>query len=149
MMRILMIALLAGAAAVGPVSGQEADPPQQAEVPAAAEAAPPQAVQVDISFGTGVDRIARTLEGAAGSFPAEIDQVFCFTRLVGLEYPAAVTHAWFHEGKTMARVDLNVNSADWRTWSSKRVLPGWTGLWEVKVLDAAGKVLGTAEFELQ
>ena len=63
--------------------------------------------------------------------------------------PTTVTHAWYHEGKTMARVDLTVGSENWRTWSSKSYLPSWTGSWEVKVLDTDGMVLGAAEFEVK
>ena len=63
--------------------------------------------------------------------------------------PDTVTHVWYHEGKTMARVDLNIGSADWRTWSSKRILPSWTGSWEVKVLDADGMVLASAGFVVE
>ena len=60
-----------------------------------------------------------------------------------------MTHAWYHEGETRARVDLPVGSLSWRTWSSKRILPSWTGRWEVKVLDAEGTVLGAAAFEIR
>jgi len=60
--------------------------------------------------------------------------------------PAIVTHVWYHEGKTMSRIDLKVGSADWRTWSSKRILPAWRGRWEVKVLDDEGMVLSSARF---
>ncbi len=109
------------------------------------------AAAVEVMFGTGVDRATRSIEGktgefAADGFSAEEGRVFCLTRIQNLEAPAAVTHVWYHEGKTMARVELTVGSADWRTWSSKRILPAWTGNWEVKVLDANGMVLASAGF---
>ena len=49
----------------------------------------------------------------------------------------------------MARVELNVGSGYWRTWSSKAILPEQTGPWEVKVLDAEGTVLAAAGFVIE
>lgn len=161
MLRFFLIVLLAVVTVVVPVAGQESSPPEQPEPAVSAEPAEPAepvesvesveptACTVAISFGTGVDRETRTLVGAATQFTAEVGQVYCFTHLNGVDAPAVVTHAWYHAGNTMAIVDLKVGSAAWRTWSSKLVLPGWSGHWEVKVLDAAGKVLGSAGFELQ
>jgi len=122
-----------------------------AAVEPAAEALP---VTVEMTFGSGVDRTTRSVTGqsiefAADGFSADEGQVFCLTRVMNAAAPATVTHVWYHEGKTMARVELNVGSADWRTWSTKRILPQWTGSWEVKVLDANGMVLATSGFTIK
>ena len=106
-------------------------------------------IQVEITFGTDVDKETRMVIGEATTFGTDLERIFCLTRIIGIEPPANVTHAWYYEGKTMARVDLKVGSPDWRTWSSKRYLPAWTGHWEVKVLDEAGKVLASAGFDIQ
>jgi len=107
------------------------------------------APSVEIAFGTDIDRDNRELVGETPVFSAGIDKIICLTRLKGLEAPTSVTHVWYRDGKTMARVDLNVASSNWRTWSSKRLLPDWTGHWEVKVLDSDGRVLGSAGFDVQ
>jgi len=113
------------------------------------EAAPPApAAKAVVEFGTGLDYETRDLIEPGAVFAPEIGQVWCLTRIDGLEAPASVTHVWYHGGETRARVDLPVNSASWRTWSSKRILPSWTGRWEVKVLDAEGTVLGASAFEI-
>ena len=106
-------------------------------------------VSVELAFGTEIDPETRQLIGEAVAFPADIDRVFCYTRIHGVTTETVLTHAWYYNGKTMARVELPVRSANWRTWSSKRVLPGWVGYWEVKVLDGDGKVLASAGFDLQ
>jgi hypothetical protein len=49
----------------------------------------------------------------------------------------------------MAHVELTVGSPDWRTVSSKSLLPDWTGEWEVRVLDAAGNLLRTESFTVE
>jgi hypothetical protein len=86
--------------------------------------------------------------GAAEKFDAQVERLFCFTEIRGLE-GTTITHAWIHEGKTRARVELPVRSNRWRTWSTKKVSPDWTGQWQVKVLDADGIVLSTQEFVVE
>ena len=136
--RVLVAAvLLAGCLAALPATAQTAEEDGE-PTPA-----------VEIAFGTDIDRETRTLVGEAAVFGPDLERIFCLTRIVGMTPPANVTHAWYYEGKTMARVDLKVGSPDWRTWSSKRYLPAWTGHWEVKVLDPAGRVLASAGFEIQ
>lgn len=108
----------------------------------------PATPRVEIIFGQELDREARTLVEPGTAFARDSERVWCLTRVVGLVAPTTVTHVWYHDGQTRARVDLTVGSGDWRTWSSKRMLPGWAGDWEVKVLDADGTVLGSASFVL-
>jgi len=117
----------------------------------AALAQPPAAPggTVDMAFGTGIDRETRALVGKSTAFDAQTEQIYCFTRVKGLVPPAAVTHAWYLNGKTMARVELNIGSGNWRTWSAKRIRADWTGDWEVKVLDATGQVLASESFTVQ
>ncbi len=124
----------------------------QAQDTATADETP--AVAVDMAFGADIDRTTRTLVGessefAADGFSAEEGRVFCLTRVRNMVAPATMTHVWYYEGKTMARVELNVGSSNWRTWSAKRILPAWTGNWEVKVLDASGMVLASAGFTIK
>ncbi len=108
-----------------------------------------EAPSVNISFGTDIDRENRELVGETAEFAAGIERITCLTQIKGLEAPNSVTHVWYRDGKTMARVDLNVASTNWRTWSSKRLLPQWTGHWEVKVLDSDGRVLGSGDFNVK
>lgn len=106
-------------------------------------------ITVDLGFGAGIDRETRALVDESTVFPAGTDRVYCRMHITGAVAPTTVTHAWYRDGKTMAEVELNVGSANWRTWSSKRLLPEWTGFWEVKVLDQTGKVLASSSFEVK
>lgn len=110
---------------------------------------PAAAAQVTVQLGAQLDRATRSIVDPGDHFAPDVEQLYCLTRIQGLEAPTTVTHAWYHEGESMARVTLNVGSSDWRTWSSKRILPAWTGHWEVKVLDESGKVLATREFVIE
>ena len=80
-------------------------------------------------------------------FPSDVGSLSCFTRVIhgkGMN----VVHAWIHEGHTRARVELEVGSDSWRTWSTKRILPSWTGSWEVKIMTPDGIVLESVSFTI-
>jgi hypothetical protein len=82
-------------------------------------------------------------------YPADYGKLFCFTRVVGAEKETKVTHVWYYQDDELARVELPIGSADWRTYSSKRFLPQWAGQWRVEVLDEEGRKLITVPFELE
>ncbi len=136
----LILILLVASATVALAQDPAADP-----TPAAAA----DLEVAEIAFGTGWDPEQLALAGESATFPAGTDQIYCRTLITGAEEPTSVVHVWYHEGKTMARVDLAVRSSHWRTKSSKRLLPEWTGQWEVRVLDASGTLLETATFTVE
>ncbi|MBC3766481.1 DUF2914 domain-containing protein [Neptunicella marina] len=43
-------------------------------------------------------------------------------------------HRWFYQGELKAEVSLNIGSDYWRTYSSKRIRPDWSGQWQVQVV---------------
>ncbi len=106
-------------------------------------------IWVEVFFGTDVDKEKRAVVGEGSTFPFDGGRVYCLTRIHGMSPPTSVTHVWYYEGKTKARVDLSVGSENWRTWSFKTYEPEWTGFWEVKILDGDGMVLGSAGFEVK
>jgi len=81
--------------------------------------------------------------------PADIGRLYCFTRLVGADSETRVVHVWSWEGREMARVELPVRSNNWRTWSSKRILPEWSGAWTISILDAEGNLLKEIAFQVR
>ena len=83
------------------------------------------------------------------TYPADYGKLFCFTRIVDAEKDLKVTHVWYYQEDELARVELAVGSADWRTYSSKRFLPQWVGQWRVVVLDEEGRELATVPFVLK
>ena len=127
---VLVCLVLVG---VAPAAAQEADAPPPSPVARAVVCA---------------DVVDREPVGASESFPADVERLFCFTEIRGLE-GTTITHAWIHEGKTYARVELPVRSNRWRTWSTKKIGPGSSGQWQVKVLDADGIVLSTQDFVVE
>jgi len=80
--------------------------------------------------------------------PPNVTRLYCFTRILGGEEVGTVVHVWYWGDREMARVELPVRSDDWRTWSSKNVLPEWHGNWRVEVLDTAGTLLQSFAFQV-
>ncbi len=73
------------------------------------------------------------------------DKIYFFTEIHNMS-GHIVKHRWVYNGKTMAEVEFGVGGPRWRVWSTKSLLPQWTGEWKVSVVDEAGKVLNESSF---
>ncbi len=60
-----------------------------------------------------------------------------------------VTHQWTYNGDVMFEKTFEVNGSRWRIWTSKTLIPTWTGAWTVNVLDDDRSVLASKSFEYQ
>ena len=60
-----------------------------------------------------------------------------------------ITHQWIFNDKVMFEKSFEVNGERWRVWTSKTLLPGWTGVWTVRVLDDDRSELISKTFEYQ
>lgn len=69
-----------------------------------------------------------------------------FTELSELE-GHNVTHQWTYNDEVMFEKTFEVKGARWRVWTSKTLLPSWTGTWTVKVLDTDRTELVSKTFE--
>lgn len=98
-------------------------------------------------FGTDVQN--REIVNPDSVFSADVERVFCLTHITGMEQESTITHIWYLDGQEMASVELAVRSSDWRTWSSKTIIPDWTGEWSVDVLDAEGNLLMSRSFTVE
>ena len=136
-MKTAATALLLAALAIAPVSAQDASaPPAGGDQMEAAEASP---LTADIKLGTGIEN--REAVGVQPTLPAGSEQIAGWTRIEGASEPTTVTHVWLHEGREMDRIDLDVTSSSYRTWSRKSV-GGLTGTWTLEVRDAQGRLVG-------
>ena len=70
----------------------------------------------------------------------ENGQVKFFTELRDMSGQTAI-HRWEYEGKVVAEIEFNVKGPRWRVWSSKSLVPQWTGDWKVSVVNGAGEVI--------
>jgi len=116
------------------ISAQAADPTESA-------------LTVEAKMCAGVEE--RMPTGAAEAFSADVGQVWCWCKVTGATDTTMIKHVWSRDGEQMAVVELPVRSAAWRTWSSKNILPHWTGKWEVKIMDAEDNVLMGLKFTVR
>jgi hypothetical protein len=94
----------------------------------------------------GTDIAERTPQGVEEKFDATVGKLYAFTRVVGAEHHTTVHHCWYWGEQLMADVELPVQSASWRTWSSKNIEPHWIGHWKVEIIAENGMILDTVTF---
>jgi hypothetical protein len=130
-----------------PVWGQDAAQP--APLPAA-ETVSAESSDIKIEDAAVCQEVVdRAPVGTSDVFFKETVKLFCFCRVVGAESGTQITHNWYHKGNLKASVKLNVGSSNYRTWSSKVLLPEWTGEWMVEILSEDGSPLESIIFLVQ
>ncbi|NIP73247.1 MAG: DUF2914 domain-containing protein [Gammaproteobacteria bacterium] len=96
------------------------------------------------TFTTAIDN--REPVDRLHSLGLEQGKIYYFTELRDLG-GHTVTHRWMYGGQVMAEVSFDVGGPRWRVWSSKDLVPGWSGEWTVEVVADDGQVLAEDSFE--
>jgi hypothetical protein len=97
--------------------------------------------------GTGVENMEPV--GAAGTFPAATEKVFCFVEINNIPKDTELSFAWFQGDKEVRKISVPVKAGPkWRTWTNKN-LGGQKGGWKVQIKDGDGKVLGEVQFKVE
>lgn len=86
---------------------------------------------------------------SAIAFPSSVGEVYCWTLVEGAKEPTAIRHLWYYGEKKVAEVSLEIKSSQYRTWSSKTILPHWRGDWRVEIVDSQDNLLGTISFKIE
>ena len=94
------------------------------------------------------DVVDRTPVEANTSFPSSVGKLYCFSKIIGAQTPTRVSHVWYFGNAERFRIALPVNSASWRTFSSKSIQPHETGAWRVEILDASENKLEVINFQI-
>ncbi|MCG6979945.1 MAG: DUF2914 domain-containing protein [Deltaproteobacteria bacterium] len=134
-------------------TGQMQEPAMKSEQPTGEMQEPAMQEQMAPELTVSVaaickDVVDREPVDSGNSFTVDVGKLYCFTQIMGAESPTHVTHVWYFDGTERARVELAVNAASWRTFSSKIIQAHELGAWRVDVLDADGKVLKSLDFEV-
>ena len=108
-----------------------------------------QAASLSVAAGSICrDVINRQPVDVGTSFEASVGKLYCLTKIIGAAGPTEITHVWYFGNTERARVSLDVNSAAWRTYSSKIIQAHEVGAWHVDVLGPGGEMLQTFEFAI-
>lgn len=108
------------------------------------EAEPAETVAVEVQICSAIEE--RMPVDTVDVFPAGTKQVYAWCRVTGAVDSVSIWVDWYYGDELKGEVELPVKSSSWRTWSSKKLLPEWTGEWEVRVLDAERSVLRSVSF---
>ncbi|MBW1731222.1 MAG: DUF2914 domain-containing protein [Deltaproteobacteria bacterium] len=110
----------------------------------AAESSPLQVAEASIC----VDVVGLQCQGGDTTFSSHLGKLYCFTRIIGAQSPTQIFHVWYYKDKERARVPLQVNSPNWRTYSSKLIQSHEIGQWRVEVLGPDNKLIKSIYFQV-
>ncbi len=97
--------------------------------------------------GTGVENNEPI--GAAETFPASTEKVYCFLEATGIAKDMEVSFVWRFGDKEMLKTTLPLKAGPkWRTYANKN-LRGQKGEWRVEIRDQDGKVLKEVKFKVE
>ena len=87
--------------------------------------------------------------GAAETFPASTEKVYCFLEATNIAKDTQVSFVWSCGGKEMLKTALPLKAGPkWRTYANKN-LRGLKGDWKVEIKDSEGKVLKEITFKVE
>ncbi len=101
----------------------------------------------EASIATSVESLMPA--GVADKFPPSVGKVYCYSKIVGGGEGSSIKHIWHRGDEKVAEVPLSIKSPSFRTYSSKNILPEWTGKWKVEIAADDGTVLKTLEFTIE
>jgi hypothetical protein len=97
--------------------------------------------------GTGVENGEPV--GAAETFPASTEKVYCFLEAADIAKDTEVSFVWWYGEKEMLKTTLPLKAGSkWRTYANKN-LRGMKGEWKVEVRSLDGKVLKDVKFKVE
>ena len=85
----------------------------------------------------------------AETFDADVGKLSCFTRIETRDYPTLIKHLWFYGDRLVMEITLPVNSPNWRTYSTKTILPSAKGDWRVDVTSDDGTIIKSLTFSIR
>lgn len=109
---------------------------QQKKIATQVELSPVVSSQIQINRAQlGQSIKDRQIVGALDTVvPKYIRQVAFFTEVENAKNQT-IYHRWVYQDQVMATVALNIDSAKYRTWSTKQLTSAWEGAWHIDVLD--------------
>lgn len=123
------------------------DKPGQSDKPAAMEQTAVEVQVVRDAVATGI--VDREPVDPGQVFSPALERVYYFTEVQSETAGTEITHVWYYGDSEVARITLPVEGSRWRTWSSKQILPEWTGRWKVEAVTTNGTVLASQAFAIE
>jgi len=97
--------------------------------------------------GTGVENGEPV--GAAETFPASTEKVYCFLEANDIAKDTEVSFVWFNADKELSKFSVPLKEGSrWRTYAYKN-LREMKGDWKVEIRDSEGKVVKDVKFKVE
>ncbi|MCF8063035.1 MAG: DUF2914 domain-containing protein [Deltaproteobacteria bacterium] len=81
-------------------------------------------------------------------FPAETEQVVCFSRFDSIHEETWVYHNWFHRDRLSRRIRLELHPPKWGTFSRIQLRENDRGPWRVEISDQDGRTIEILRFSI-
>ncbi|MBC8357549.1 MAG: DUF2914 domain-containing protein [Candidatus Aminicenantes bacterium] len=108
-----------------------------------------EAATIEVEVGIiCLDVVDREPVDPGDTFNAAVGNLFCYTKIVGAQESIEITHVWYFGETERARINLTVESASWRTWTTKIIQAHELGDWHVDVIGPDGEILETIKFQI-
>lgn len=91
----------------------------------------------------------REPQGVSDTFQSSVNKLYTFSKITGIKEKTNIRHIWYYGDKLMADVILSVSPPTWRTYSSKNILPEWSGKWRVDITSEDGTALDSVKFYIK
>ncbi len=92
--------------------------------------------------------VDREPENEVDTLSTAVNKIYFFTELSGLK-DRQVKHRWIYAGHVKAEKSFDVKANRWRVYSSKNLMAGWKGTWQVVVVVDDSTVVGSHGFIYQ
>lgn len=147
-LKLWYLTLMVSLIVVGiPQMAHTQEKPDQPDKPAAMEQKAADLQVVRDAVAAGISDREPVDEGQV--FSPSLDRLYYFTEIQSQSPSTEITHVWYYGDREMARVALPVEGSRWRTWSSKQILPEWTGQWMVEAVTIDGTVVASQAFSVE
>ena len=104
-------------------------------------------LKIDVIITRGISGRWPVDEGL--EFSKNIGKLYCWTLVHTEKYPTEIKHIWYFENKKMAEVPLIIKNRWYRVYSSKIILPDWSGQWYIEIVDENNNVIKRVNFSIQ
>jgi hypothetical protein len=103
--------------------------------------------EITVEGAIAVDVMDREPVEPGTTFSADVGTLWCWTKVTGAA-GQTLEHVWSF-GEYEWVVPLDIGGSPWRTYTSKKIVPEWTGDWTVTVRTMDGQVLEELTFTVQ
>lgn len=79
--------------------------------------------------------VNREPQEVSDSFAGSVGKLCCFSHITGARDGMTIVHKWYYKYELVSSVGLRIKADNWRTYSSKTIMPEQVGDWKVEIVN--------------